>query len=295
MQRQSVPAMPCRICASVAFGLRSSNALAVMICPFWQNPHWGACSSIHACCSGCSLPSLARPSRVVICPLTADTGRMHDRVALPLRITVQAPHCPSPQPNRGPCSPRSFRRMYSSGVEGSTSSVWDLPLTFNEMLLIVRDSIAIDERVPQWQFMTERLYYTDSYLREFDARVVDLSSDRRTVYLDRTAFYPTSGGQPFDTGAIAGKRVVEVVDEDSRIAHRLAEPVADVEVHCTVDWPRRFDHMQQHTGQHLLSAVFEEMFGLKTVSFHLGAESATIDLEGMPVDNRIATDVERRA
>ena len=73
--------------------------------------------------------------------------------------------------------------------------------------------------------MTERLYYTDSYVREFAARVVDASPDGRTVYLDRTAFYPTSGGQPFDTGAIAGVRVLDVVDEDSRVAHRLAEPV----------------------------------------------------------------------
>lgn len=143
--------------------------------------------------------------------------------------------------------------------------------------------------------MTERLYYTDSYLREFSARIVDASADRCTVYLDRTAFYPTSGGQPFDTGAIAGTRVVEVIDEDSRIAHRLAEPLAAEHVDCTIDWPRRFDHMQQHTGQHLLSAVFEELFQLKTVSFHLGAESATIDLEGSTVDARTLATAERRA
>src|SRR4051794_5231994 len=71
--------------------------------------------------------------------------------------------------------------------------------------------------------MTERLYYTDSYLRNFTARVVEQSSDGLTVYLDRTAFYPTSGGQPFDIGSIGGARVVDVVDEEERIAHRVAE------------------------------------------------------------------------
>src|SRR5215471_12006226 len=136
--------------------------------------------------------------------------------------------------------------------------------------------------------MTERLYYTDSYLRDFTARIVAQSDDASILYLDRTAFYPTSGGQPFDTGSIAGAAVVEVADEGDRIAHRLAAPAAaraDT-VDCAIDWHRRFDHMQQHTGQHLISAVFEELFGLRTVSFHLGAESATIDIEGAPIDAR---------
>jgi alanyl-tRNA synthetase len=143
--------------------------------------------------------------------------------------------------------------------------------------------------------MTERLYYTDSYLRTFTARIVGRSDD--AVYLDRTAFYPTSGGQPFDTGSIGGATVIEVVDEEDRIAHRLAAaPPADAEmIACSIDWARRFDHMQQHTGQHLISAVFEELFGLHTVSFHLGADSSTIDIEGAPVDTRILVETERRA
>src|SRR5204863_5832142 len=117
-----------------------------------------------------------------------------------------------------------------------------------------------------------------------------------TVYLDRTAFYPTSGGQPFDLGAIGATAVLDVIDEDDRIAHRLASPLAagGDDVACAVDWRRRFDHMQQHTGQHLLSAVFEELFALHTVSFHLGAESATIDLEGGAVEPRKVLDAERR-
>ena len=143
--------------------------------------------------------------------------------------------------------------------------------------------------------MTERLYYNDAYLRDFQARVAETADDGRTVYLDRTAFYPTSGGQPFDLGSIAGVAVVEVEDQGDRIAHRLAAPLAADAVDCSVDWARRFDHMQQHTGQHLLSSVFEELYGLKTVSFHLGAESSTIDLEGRPVDAAIAQRTELRA
>ena len=143
--------------------------------------------------------------------------------------------------------------------------------------------------------MTERLYYTDSYLREFPARIVECSADGYTVYLDRTAFYPTSGGQPFDTGAIGGVRVVDVIDEEERIAHRLSNPLGGGDVACSIDWIRRFDHMQQHTGQHLLSGVFEELFGLRTVSFHLGAESATIDLEGGAIEARTVMEAERRA
>ena len=125
--------------------------------------------------------------------------------------------------------------------------------------------------------MTERLYYTDSYLTEFRARVVERGGAR--IYLDRTAFYPTSGGQPFDTGSIAGAPVVDVVDEGDRIAHVLAAPVEAEEVECRVDWQRRFDHMQQHTGQHLLSAVFVELFGIATVSVHFGDLSSTIDVD----------------
>ncbi|MEO8368042.1 MAG: alanyl-tRNA editing protein [Candidatus Solibacter sp.] len=144
--------------------------------------------------------------------------------------------------------------------------------------------------------MTDRLYYTDSYQREFRARVVERADHGRTVYLDRTLFYPTSGGQPFDLGAIAGVAVIDVVDEEDRIAHRLAAPLpARDEVAGEIDWTRRFDHMQQHSGQHLLSAVFEELFGLHTVSFHLGTESATIDLEGVPVDAAVIVAAERRA
>src|SRR3569623_96135 len=128
--------------------------------------------------------------------------------------------------------------------------------------------------------MSERLYYTDAYLRDFDARVVDRAIEGRTLYLDRTAFYPTSGGQPFDTGTLGGIPVTDVLDEGARIAHVLAAPLPATDtVHGTIDWTRRFDHMQQHTGQHLLSAIFAERYKLETVSVHFGAESSTLDLD----------------
>ena len=143
--------------------------------------------------------------------------------------------------------------------------------------------------------MTERIYYNDSYLRRFNAEVVARAPGGSTVYLDRTAFYPTSGGQPFDLGSIAGVAVQDVVDEGDSVAHVLAAPVDPGPVDCAIDWDRRFDHMQQHTGQHLLSAVFEELLGLHTVSFHLGAESSTIDLEGGTLHAAAAARAERRA
>ncbi|MGA3325144.1 MAG: DHHA1 domain-containing protein [Terriglobia bacterium] len=128
---------------------------------------------------------------------------------------------------------------------------------------------------------TERLYYTNCYLKEFSARVIRADSDPRgtRVYLDRTAFYPESGGQPSDRGTLAGMPVIDVIDEGGEIAHLLADEPAYKPVQGSIDWERRFDHMQQHTGQHILSAAFERVGSNKTVSFHLGTESATIDLD----------------
>ena len=126
--------------------------------------------------------------------------------------------------------------------------------------------------------MTQRLYYTDSYLRDFEAAVTDRADDSHRIYLDRTAFYPTSGGQPFDTGQLGGVEVTDVVDEGERVAHLLAAPLTDDRAAGRIDWPRRFDHMQQHTGQHLLSAVLADQLG-QTIAVHLGAKSSTLDLE----------------
>jgi alanyl-tRNA synthetase len=144
--------------------------------------------------------------------------------------------------------------------------------------------------------MTERLYYADARLTDFSARVVEVAGNR--VYLDRTAFYPTSGGQQFDTGTLGDARVVDVVDEKGRIAHVLEHPATfspNDELSAHIDWTRRFDHMQQHTGQHLLSAVFEELFSHKTVSVHFGDASATLDLDTASLSMERAMRAERRA
>jgi alanyl-tRNA synthetase len=143
---------------------------------------------------------------------------------------------------------------------------------------------------------TERLYYRDSFQREFDAEVISCEKDgeRWKVFLDRTSFYPTSGGQPHDLGTLGGVPVVEVADaEDRNIAHFTSAEVPLGPVHGAIDWPRRIDHMQQHTGQHLLSAVFIERFKFQTVSFHLGRDVSTIDLATTQIVPRHLEEAER--
>lgn len=142
--------------------------------------------------------------------------------------------------------------------------------------------------------MTRRLYYDNSYLTTFRARLVDRGRDPCEVCLDQTAFYPGTGGQPHDTGTIQGVPVIDVREEGERILHRLACPVDVDEVECSVDWPRRFDHMQQHSGQHLLSAVFAELYGMDTLSVHLGSEVSTIDLDAASLDTEQVCRVEER-
>ncbi len=145
--------------------------------------------------------------------------------------------------------------------------------------------------------MTDRLYYTDSYLKSFHANVIHREADGLRVYLDRTAFYPTSGGQPHDLGHINGVPLVDVVDEDDRIAHVLAHalPADAAAIEGTIDWVRRFDLMQQHTGQHLLSAMFEDRYGWPTVSVHFGAESSTLDIAAPNWDASVLAVAERVA
>ncbi|MBV9268801.1 MAG: alanyl-tRNA editing protein [Acidobacteriaceae bacterium] len=143
--------------------------------------------------------------------------------------------------------------------------------------------------------MTERLYYSDCYLDNFEATVTRVGDGGRRVYLDRTAFYPASGGQPFDTGAIGDHEVVEVVDEGECIAHVLSAPFDSTgAVRARINWERRFDHMQQHTGQHLLSAVWNQMFAVPTVSFHLGPEASTIELGAKEVSPEQIAAIELR-
>jgi len=140
--------------------------------------------------------------------------------------------------------------------------------------------------------MTEHLYYRDSFLYEFDAKVVEITSvdSRPVLILDRTAFYPTSGGQPFDMGWLWADgqteserlQVIQVAEgEDGRIRHFVAAPprfAPGTTLHGLIERERRRDHMQQHSGQHVLSAAFVRLFNMPTVSFHMGAASSSIDL-----------------
>ena len=133
---------------------------------------------------------------------------------------------------------------------------------------------------------TRRLYYDDSYQREFSAQVLSCELEAHgptpawDVMLDCTALYPTSGGQPHDLGKLGDANVIDVRDDDEDIVHVVDREVPLGTVAGCVDWARRFDHMQQHTGQHLLSAMFQERYGRPTVSFHLGSDVCTIDLRG---------------
>jgi alanyl-tRNA synthetase len=151
---------------------------------------------------------------------------------------------------------------------------------------------------------TRRLYYYDSFEREFEAQVLScepamlaagLTAPAWDVALDRTLFYPTSGGQPHDVGRLGGAGVLDVREEDEEIIHVIDRPLELGPVQGCVDWDRRLDHMQQHTGQHLLSAIFQERFGLPTVSFHLGSETSTIDLRGPEPSEEIREGAARAA
>jgi len=153
--------------------------------------------------------------------------------------------------------------------------------------------------------MTDRLYYRDSFLYDFDAEVRELTeSPRPAVILDRTAFYPTSGGQVFDTGTItAGDvqlKVSEVADtEDGKVVHYLEAPTKNMQpgtrVHGQIDAARRRDHMQQHSGQHVLSAAFIRMFDMHTVSFHMADDYCSIDLDSPTLTKEQIESAERLA
>ncbi len=143
--------------------------------------------------------------------------------------------------------------------------------------------------------MTDRLYYTDAYLIEVRAHVIASDDQGRRVTLDKTCFYPASGGQPHDTGTLNDIAVIDVVDEGDSIVHVLAAPLTDEFVVGTISWARRYDHMQQHTGQHLLSAVFAQWFQYSTLSFHMGDAVSTIELGTKEVTEQQIESVTQRA
>ncbi|WP_369382165.1 alanyl-tRNA editing protein [Lysinibacillus fusiformis] len=148
--------------------------------------------------------------------------------------------------------------------------------------------------------MKDLLYYQDVMLREFDAHIISKETDefgRHYVVLSNTAFYPTGGGQPHDTGTLNGIEVIDVEKVGEEIRHYMQGHVSELEgfVHGTLNWPRRFDHMQQHAGQHILTAAFVELFDAQTVSFHLGSEHVTIDIAVDTLTEQQLTAAEIRA
>ncbi|MDA2667458.1 DHHA1 domain-containing protein [Bacillus cereus] len=141
--------------------------------------------------------------------------------------------------------------------------------------------------------MEQKLYYTDAYKQDFTTKVIKQDYDKDGnlyVILNETAFYPTGGGQPHDTGTLNGIAVLGVEEVDEEIRHFIAEQLHTEEVEGKINWERRFDHMQQHAAQHILSAAFWDYFNIPTIGFHLGKETVTIDLE---TENSHAETVEK--
>ncbi len=145
--------------------------------------------------------------------------------------------------------------------------------------------------------MTRKLYYDDPYLREITVQVAESASDERGQYvvLDQTCFYPEGGGQPADHGMIGAAAVQDVQNFDGEIRHYLDRKLEPGEYKAVLDWHRRWDHMQQHAGQHLLSALLEDRHGFKTTSFHLGQERVSIDLHQASISRETLRQVELEA
>ena len=146
--------------------------------------------------------------------------------------------------------------------------------------------------------MTRKLYLQNPYQRSFSSVVIEATEidGKPGVILEQTAFYPTSGGQPHDTGTLNGMPVVDVIeDEQHRIIHLLEQPLKAAGVEGQIHWERRFDHIQQHTGQHLLSQALIQVCDAETVSFHLGEESSTIDVDKSGLEPAALASVEQLA
>jgi alanyl-tRNA synthetase len=146
--------------------------------------------------------------------------------------------------------------------------------------------------------MKNKLYYKNPYMTTFLTKLADQHQDESGnwyVVLEETAFYPTGGGQPFDTGTLNDSQVINVEEIDGEIRHYVDKPLSMGEVKGLIDWDRRFDHMQQHAGQHILSAAFADVTDYETVSFHLGKEILTIDLETEELSEQDVAKVEELA
>lgn len=145
--------------------------------------------------------------------------------------------------------------------------------------------------------MTERLYYDNAYLTEFDAQVLACipNGENFDVLLDRSAFYPTSGGQPFDTGVLGAAQVIDVNVNDGEVWHKVTESLNVGEtVHGSIDWARRFDHMQQHAGDHMIAGALHRMLGGVTIGLHISSDISTIDVDMPEGATRISVEDVRR-
>ncbi|MGI8316999.1 alanyl-tRNA editing protein [Halobacillus mangrovi] len=146
--------------------------------------------------------------------------------------------------------------------------------------------------------MTRKLYYEDPYRTEFYSKVIKIDQDERGSYvvLEETAFYPTGGGQPHDTGTLNEIEVFDVEEAEDEVRHYIKKEFQEgaVEVHGVIDQERRIDHMQQHCGQHIISAVFDDLFDLPTTSFHLGKDTVTIDLDTDQLSEEVLQQAEER-
>lgn len=131
--------------------------------------------------------------------------------------------------------------------------------------------------------MTQKLYYIDAYIKEFDAELISVTAAEGgfDVVLDRTAFFPEEGGQSADTGSIGGARVLDVYEQEGIIHHLTDVSPEGNQVHCVLDFDSRFEKMQCHTAEHILCGIIHRLFGLDNVGFHLGADEVTFDVDGV--------------
>ena len=130
----------------------------------------------------------------------------------------------------------------------------------------------------------KKLYYDSAYIKEFDANVISCEKGKKgfEVILDQTAFYPEGGGQPTDTGVLGGITVLEVHEKNGEVIHYLEQPLTVGErVHGEIDWEKRFIHMQEHSGEHLVSGLIHAKYGYDNVGFHMGSDEVTIDFNGL--------------
>jgi alanyl-tRNA synthetase len=144
---------------------------------------------------------------------------------------------------------------------------------------------------------TKRLYFENPYLVEFEAQVLEKVNweKKPALILDQTCFYPESGGQPCDTGIIDGIEVIKVLEDKARIVHLVAEDIPARKVTGKIDWQTRFDHMQQHSGQHLLSQSFHELLDAETLAFHMGEAVSTLEMDLRKISEEELENIERRA